>query len=77
MYPRIDEEIKARGTVAQFLRTADINIQTYYAMQKGRTTPSLGIVYKILRYTGMTFEEAFGSELLEHGAPAAQDREGR
>jgi hypothetical protein len=59
-YPRIDEVIKEMGSVAQFCRDSGVYIMTYYAMQAGRTTPTLGLIYKVLDYTGMTFEEAFG-----------------
>ena len=59
-YPRIDEVIKEKGTVAQFCRESGTYIMTYYALQAGRSVPTLETVYKILRYTGLSFEEAFG-----------------
>ena len=59
-YPRIDEVIKGMGSVAQFCRDSGVYLMTYYAMQSGRTVPTLDTIYKILRFTGLTFEEAFG-----------------
>ena len=59
-YPRIDEVIKGKGTVAQFCRESGVYNMTYYALQAGRSVPTIETVYKILRYTGLTFEEAFG-----------------
>jgi DNA-binding XRE family transcriptional regulator len=59
-YPVVDEAIKERGSVAAFVREADVNQQTYYAMQSGRTMPTLSLVYKVLDYTGLTFDQAFG-----------------
>ena len=59
-FPAVDAAVKARGTVAEFSRLADVNQQTYYAMQAGRTTPTLGLIYKVLIYTGLSFVEAFG-----------------
>lgn len=58
-FPRVDQEIKARGSVMDFVREAEIHQMTYYAMQAGRTTPTLGLIYKVLNYTGLSFEEAF------------------
>ena len=60
-FPAVDAAIKQKGTVKQFIEQTGVNVQTYYAMQARRTTPTLGLIYKILRYTGLTFEEAFGS----------------
>lgn len=58
-YAAVDDAIKAKGSVTEFVRVSGVNQQTYYAMQAGRTTPTLGLIYKILGYTGLTFEEAF------------------
>lgn len=60
-YPRIDEVIKEMGTVAQFCRESGVYVMTYYALQAGRSVPTLETVYKILHYTGLSFEEAFGA----------------
>ena len=60
-YPRIDEVIKEMGTVAQFCRESGVYVMTYYALQAGRTVPTLETIYKILHYTGLSFEEAVGA----------------
>lgn len=59
-FPAVDAAIKAHGSVMDFVRAAEIHQMTYYAMQSGRTTPTLGLVYKVLDYTGLTFDQAFG-----------------
>lgn len=46
-----------------FIREAEIHQMTYYAMQAGRTTPTLGLIYKVLDYTGLSFDQAFGKEI--------------
>lgn len=58
-FPAVDQAIKERGTVSKFLRTADVKMPTYYGMQSGRTTPTLGLIYKVLDYTGLDFDTAF------------------
>ena len=58
-FPAVDAAIKEKGSVAEFLRESGVNVQTYYAMQSGRTTPTLGLIYKVLAYTGLSFDEAF------------------
>lgn len=58
-FPAIDEAIKQRGTIKKFIRTAGIHEQTYYAIQSGKTAPTLGTVFAILRYTELDFETAF------------------
>lgn len=45
-----------------FIRFSEIHQMTYYAMQAGRTTPTLGLIYKVLDYTGLSFDQAFGKE---------------
>lgn len=42
-----------------FVRFSGIHQMTYYAMQSGRTTPTLGLIYNVLLYTGLSFDEAF------------------
>ena len=59
-FPAVDAAIKAKGSVAQFVRASGMHEMTYYAMQAGRTTPTLGTIYAVLNYTNMSFEEAFG-----------------
>ena len=59
-FPAVDEAIKERGSVMDFIRYSEIHQMTYYAMQAGRTTPTLGLIYSILSYTGLTFDQAFG-----------------
>lgn len=59
-FPAVDAAIKAQGSVVDFARAAEIHQMTYYAMQSGRTTPTLSLVYKVLDYTGLTFDQAFG-----------------
>ena len=59
-FPAVDAAIKEKGTVRQFFAKTGVNEQTYYAMQARRTTPTLGLVYKVLDYTGLTFDQAFG-----------------
>ena len=60
-FPEVDAAIKAKGTVAQFVRDSGLHEMTYYAMQAGRTTPTLGTIYAVLKYTGLSFDEAFGN----------------
>lgn len=59
-FPSVDEAVKAKGSVMDFVRYAEIHQMTYYAMQAGRTTPTLGLIYKVLDYTGLSFDQAFG-----------------
>jgi len=59
-FPKIDDAIKERGSVNKFSLLSGVHIQTYYKMQGGNSTPTLSTIYAILRYTGLTFEEAFG-----------------
>lgn len=61
-FPRVDEAIKANGTVAKFVRESGLHEMTYYAMQAGRTQPTLGTIYAVMNYTGLSFDEAFGEE---------------
>lgn len=58
-FPKVDEAIKAKGTVAQFIRESGLHLMTYYAMQAGRTQPTLGTIYAVLKYTELSFDEAF------------------
>ena len=58
-FPVVDQAIKELGTVKEFLEFTGIKTPTYYKMQAGKTTPTLGLIYKILDYTGLTFEDAF------------------
>lgn len=59
-FPAVDAAIKEKGSVMDFICEAEIHQMTYYAMQAGRTTPTLSLVYKVLDYTGLTFDQAFG-----------------
>lgn len=61
-FKAVDQAIKERGTVAEFLRETGVSMPTYYAMQSGKTTPTLGLIYKVLDYTGLDFDAAFGKE---------------
>lgn len=58
-FPEIDAAIKRRGSVRQFVKEVGIHEQTYYAIQSGRATPTLGTIFAILRYTGLDFDTAF------------------
>lgn len=58
-FQSVDEAIKAKGSVMDFVRFSGIHQMTYYAMQSGRTTPTLGLIYNVLLYTGLSFDEAF------------------
>lgn len=60
-FPSVDRAIKAKGSVAQFFRSSGVHMTTYYAMQSGRTTPTLGTIYAVMDYTGLSFDEAFGN----------------
>ena len=62
-FPNVDAAIKAKGTVARFVRESGIHLMTYYAMQAARTQPTLGTIYAVLKYTGLSFDEAFGEEM--------------
>ena len=59
MYPAVDEAIKAKGSVMQFVRWASIGMVTYYHMQDGSSQPTKFVIDRILDYTGLTYEEAF------------------
>lgn len=58
-FPAVDDAIKAKGSVMDFVRISGVNQQTYYAMQAGRSSPTLGLICKVLRYTGLDFNTAF------------------
>lgn len=58
-FSAVDDAIKAKGSVMDFVRISGVNQQTYYAMQAGRSSPTLGLICKVLRYTGLSFDEAF------------------
>lgn len=60
-FPKVDEVIKAKGSIKQFIRESGLHEMTYYAMQSGRTQPTLGTIYAVLKYTGLSFDEAFGN----------------
>lgn len=75
VFPAIDEEIKRRGSVRRFVAEAGIHEQTYYAMQSGKTQPTLNTIYQILRYTGLTFDDAFGDN--KNAVQRVQDAERR
>lgn len=59
-FPAVDKVIKQKGSGMDFIRASGLHLMTYYAMQSGRTTPTLGTIYAVLNYTNMSFEEAFG-----------------
>ena len=61
-FPAVDEAIKAKGSVMDFIRASGLHCQTYYAMQAGRAQPTLGTIYAVMNYTGLDFETAFGEE---------------
>ena len=60
-FPVIDAAIKERGSVRKFTRSAQISEQSYYKMQSGETTPTLGTIFAVLQYTGLDFDTAFGN----------------
>lgn len=59
-FPAVDRAIKDKGTIAEFIRASGLHLMTYYAMQAGRTQPTLGTIYAVMRYTGLDFDTAFG-----------------
>lgn len=61
-FPAVEDAVKARGNVRAFCDATEYSESTYYAMQSGRTTPTLGLIYAVMRYTGLSFDEAFGEE---------------
>ena len=61
-FPTVDAAIKSQGSVRQFARESGIHLMTYYAMQSGRSVPTLGTIYAVMNYTGLSFDEAFGEE---------------
>lgn len=60
-FQEIDAAIKRRGSVKKFVKEVGIHEQTYYAIQSGRTTPTLGTIFAVLKYTGLDFDTAFGN----------------
>lgn len=58
-FPVVDAAIKEKGNVMDFIRFSGFHQNTYYKMQDGTTQPTLGLIYKVLQYTGLTFDEAF------------------
>ena len=58
-FPAVDAAIKAKGSVSQFIRESGLHQMTYYAMQSGRSQPTLGTIYAVMSYTGLSFDEAF------------------
>lgn len=59
-FQKVDDAIKAKGSVMDFIRASGIHEMTYYAMQAGRTQPTLGTIYAVMNYTGLDFDTAFG-----------------
>ena len=59
MYPRIDEAIKAKGSIRDFIRWSSLAMTTYYHMQDGTAQPTKYVIDRVLDYTGLTYEEAF------------------
>lgn len=60
-FPAVDDAVKARGNVKAFCGTTEVSESAYYAMQCGRTQPTLGLIYQVMQYTGLSFDEAFGT----------------
>lgn len=58
-FPVVDEEIKRRGNVRQFADASGFCQSSYYKMQSGETSPTLGMIYAVLDYTGLSFDAAF------------------
>lgn len=58
-YPVVDEAVKAHGGIRQFSLTTGVAIPTYYCFQQGRCDPQKFTIDAILRFTGLTYEEAF------------------
>lgn len=75
-FPAVDEAIKAKGTVMDFIRASDLHQMTYYAIQSGRTQPTLGTIYAVLKYTGLSFDQAFG-ETTKNADQRGQDADRR
>lgn len=61
-FPAVDDEIKRRGGVKAFCAAADYTEGAYYKMQSGHTQPTLGLIFAVMQFTGLGFEEAFGEE---------------
>lgn len=75
-FPAVDQAIKERGTVAAFLRATGVSMPTYYKMQAGKTQPTLGTIYAVLKYTGLSFDQAFG-ETTKNAGQRGQDADRR
>ena len=58
-YPVVDAAVKAHGGIRQFSRTTGVAIPTYYSFQQGKCDPQKFTIDAILRFTGLTYEEAF------------------
>ena len=59
-FPQVDKAVKARGGVKVFCVCTDYTQSAYYKMQSGATQPTLGLIYAVMRFTGLSFDEAFG-----------------
>ena len=55
----VDDAIRQKGSVSQFVKETGISSSAYYQMQEGKTIPTLGTIFAVLKYTGLTFEAAF------------------
>lgn len=68
VYPSIDAWLRANNvSVMELARRVEISQQSMSLLMNGRTLPRKRTIDKILRITGMTYEEAFGDPRKESG----------
>lgn len=60
IYPRLDMRIHHIGTVKKFQAETGITQSAYHKLQTGVSDPKKSTIDTILRYTGLTYEQAFG-----------------
>jgi DNA-binding phage protein len=54
--------IDHRMSINQFAKNASICIESFRQVLVGKNAPSYDTICKVIKYTGMTFEEAFSQE---------------
>lgn len=59
-FPQIDEAIQRIGSIERFFEKSGICRSTYYNLQHGISEPNRRTIDAICKYTGLTYEEAFG-----------------
>lgn len=58
-YPLIDMMVHHKGTLTEFTDRTGISYATYKGIQSGKHEPTKPGIDAILRYTGLTYEQAF------------------